>query len=43
MDKESGGMEHPRTKGSRLLGIIIILLIILFFTTEFFIGERKKK
>ena len=42
MDKESGGMEHPRTRGSRLLGIIIILLIILFFITEFFIGEGEE-
>ncbi len=42
MDKESGGMEHPRTKGSRLLGIIIIFLIILFFAIEFFIGEGEE-
>lgn len=35
-------MEHSRTKGSRLLGIIIILLIILFFAIEFFIGEGEE-
>lgn len=37
-----GGSEHPRTKGSRLLGVIIILLIILFFAIEFFIGEGEE-
>jgi len=42
IDKESAGMEHPKTKGSRLLGIIIILLIILFFAIEFFIGEGEE-
>jgi len=42
MDKASGGTEYPRTKGSRLLGIIIILLIILFFAIEFFIGEGEE-
>jgi two-component system nitrogen regulation sensor histidine kinase NtrY len=42
MDKESGGMEHSRTKGSRLIGIIIIFLIILFFAIEFFIGEGEE-
>ncbi|UCE22455.1 MAG: HAMP domain-containing protein [Candidatus Aminicenantes bacterium] len=42
MDKASGGTEHTRTKGSRLLGIIIILLIILFFAIEFFIGEGEE-
>jgi two-component system nitrogen regulation sensor histidine kinase NtrY len=36
------GMENPKAKGSRILGIIIILLIIFFFAIEFFIGEGQE-